>query len=703
MKIKYRHILGCFSYLLVLFFMTGCMSSDSSSSDDPSDDSSIFAIAGTISSIPLNSSSNASILNASTFRNNQNPSFSAGQSSVAGGVTVKLIVIDSDGNQLGLAMASSVTDRNGKYRLTRQTGFQAGANYVVRAMFTNSSLDAMVTGSTTDVDPISDATRNLVTDLNDNISDISATGVDLAMDGVAEVYYQMDTGSLTGSALAGAIKEEAGKNSDLRKAISNLSQQNQICGKITDYKGQTVADAVVTALHYSNYTTYGFTKTDASGNYCVKVPAGDYKLFIGSKTDNLAAGGGYKDGGIGISLGDATVVTVYSGMLPTVNIELPQGVRVEGSIKTSDGTAVSGNQVLFLDYDAYSAGQLVFAGIENTDMIGEFAGNILPGSYLIIMKNRSPLSYATLPWDDSTQSLTSFSTIPQSVDLVAGTTKTLSIVLTDSHKGYRISGRVADSSGSAIPGLVAIRQGGPLIGTTATDLDGNYAYYLADGGYQFGFASVYSYVVVSGSAQVLNFTPTTLKFKVQNQNGDPVSDLTFRTTDQPDITSSRTYVTSDSNGMVNFVYPMSGGDTKSVYLASRSQKFDFFYGDGTYKDGVFDFTQFPQGSAITVNGGNTTDLGTLTLLEGGYLTGTITDKNGSPVKDAVVVAMYGGTGADYFITADETNSDGIYWLALPEATYTLIYAYLGAKNGSITNLFIEKNQTTTTGDITIEE
>ena len=86
----------------------------------------------------------------------------AGTTGVAG-VTVKLIRIGNDGNQIGADLATAVTGAGGSFVLNAPAGFIPGPSFVIRAVGTTETLDRLVTdASIQDVDPASDVTKTQV-------------------------------------------------------------------------------------------------------------------------------------------------------------------------------------------------------------------------------------------------------------------------------------------------------------------------------------------------------------------------------------------------------------------------------------------------------------------------------------------------------------------------------------------------------------
>ncbi len=96
-------------------------------------------------------------------------------------MTVKLIQIDSRGDQVGAVLATASTDANGSYTLTTPPDFVPGPSYVVQAEAPSGTIQGFVTGAIANIDPYTQTTVNLVTEslgvTGASITSIAATDV----------------------------------------------------------------------------------------------------------------------------------------------------------------------------------------------------------------------------------------------------------------------------------------------------------------------------------------------------------------------------------------------------------------------------------------------------------------------------------------------------------------------------------------------
>jgi 5-hydroxyisourate hydrolase-like protein (transthyretin family) len=176
---------------------------------------------------------------------------------------------------------------------------------------------------------------------------------------------------LTNSAAAGVIElgvEEA---------------NGGITGKVVDaVSGQPLpAINVVVYSSYGNYWTS--TSTDSSGNYVLSLAAGDYYLRTDDESylpvlypDVLCDSPLYFYNLSNCDTGAAQLITVSSGSVVTgINIAIPQGRRIEGTVRDSFGHPVSAQVSL---YDAVGT----FAVSIGSNSYGRYVFTPLPpGTY----------------------------------------------------------------------------------------------------------------------------------------------------------------------------------------------------------------------------------------------------------------------------------------------------------------------------------
>ncbi len=161
-----------------------------------------------------------------------------GVSSVGAGVSISLIQIDNNGNQVGAALATATTDSSGNYTLTTPAGFTPGPNYVVVASSGGSSIKSFATGTSVDVNPYSHTTVALITGAVSSVSG-QITGVSIAdIQAVAQTVLQasgdVTTSSTTTSALTTALQSTINNDVESSNIVNSITASGVITGTVVD-------------------------------------------------------------------------------------------------------------------------------------------------------------------------------------------------------------------------------------------------------------------------------------------------------------------------------------------------------------------------------------------------------------------------------------------------------------------------------------
>src|SRR5438477_486515 len=201
--------------------------------------------------------------------------------SPAADASVKLIEIDSSGNQAaGTAdIATATTAADGSFTLNVPSTLVPGPRYAIRASGTSTSLDRLVTGSTSqDVDPATQATKSLVITqvAGGSLLNLQRSQVEELENQVAALASAVDPAVLTNTAnLVAALVAAAHDDEALSNAIGNLTQVYGISGTITD-AGGPVAGVKVVLLDFNQWVVRSRSVTDANGQYSANVEPGYY-------------------------------------------------------------------------------------------------------------------------------------------------------------------------------------------------------------------------------------------------------------------------------------------------------------------------------------------------------------------------------------------------------------------------------------------
>src|SRR5260221_2539481 len=320
------------------------------------------------------------------------------------GASIKLIEIDSSGNQAAgpVDSAAAVTAADGSFTLNVPSTLVPGPRYAIRASGTSTSLDRLVTGSTSqDVDPATQATKSLVITqvAGGSLLSLQRSQLEELENDVAALVNVVAPAVLANTAnLVDALIAAAQNDEGLANAIGNLTQAQGISGTITD-AGGPVAGVKVSVLDFNQWVVRAQAVTDASGQYSLNVAPGDY--IVGALNFTASSTGASEwwtcnDLVGGPTCGsanqfDAAKVTVGAATT-TVNFKLEPGARVEGASTSaaSPSAGLPGIQVGVRDFTNDTP--VVFRHAQTG---GAFRVNVRPGTYAIATRNKTPsLAYA---------------------------------------------------------------------------------------------------------------------------------------------------------------------------------------------------------------------------------------------------------------------------------------------------------------------
>lgn len=610
-----------------------------------------------------------------------------GVNPVGAGVTVNLIEIDASGNTVGNVIATATTDADGAFTLEAPEGFEPDSKYVIRAG-TTEALDAMVTSTTVDVDPLTDAVRTLITDSTNDLTTITCTEIDEIQDEVDGIVQNVDPTGLTAMQLSNALKTEAENGEETSNVIKSASSNGQICGEVTDNNGNPLANIRIVVRDFGDWVKRAKTKTDTSGNYCVNVPFGDYIIGAINRTDSSMAACEWltSSGGANIQFG-AEKTTIYDTITVTRNFELADGGRITGSVAAgaggslSEGAALEGIEILVRNYAGFFpvTKAKVKAG-------GTYRINFAPGKYLIVARNRTRYTYATESYDGA-GGITNRN-LGQPVNVTVGNTETVNFVL---DPGHAISGQVLDGpDGNPVTGA-RVRFDIPDGGTAEvprTNKQGRYHINLEPAMYTVRSSGQSADVDISSTDQEQDFTAQvgTVSATLLDGSSNPVSQakLFLRSSDGSTLISQEP---TNSDGTVT-LYSSTDGN----YLLQIVIEDGRFVGSSIYSGKTRLLSGDPVN--VTVEGNNL--LGSLNLPAGGVLTGTVYESDGTtPAGNLRVQVRSGGTSSNDRFVWTRTKGDGTYTISLPEGAYERIRAGQGDTAVDINNVSITAGGTTT--------
>ncbi len=622
------------------------------------------------------------------------------------GASIKLIEIDSSGNQAaGTAdIATAVTAADGSFTLNVPSTLVPGPRYAIRASGTSTSLDRLVTGSTSqDVDPATQATKSLVITqvAGGSLLSLQRSQLEELENDVAALVNVVAPAVLANTAnLVDALIAAAQNDEGLANAIGNLTQAQGISGTITD-AGGPVAGVKVSVLDFNQWVVRAQAVTDASGQYSLNVAPGDY--IVGALNFTASSTGASEwwtcnDLVGGPTCGsanqfDAAKVTVGAATT-TVNFKLEPGARVEGAITSaaSPSAGLPGIQVGVRDFTNDTP--VVFRHAQTG---GAFRVNVRPGTYAIATRNKTPsLAYAGGVYNgpaaggDAVNGGGTIVADATPMVLAAGNTYTVNFPLIE---GGLVGGLITDGAptpNNKVTGITVrfnllpanpADTTGAFVEALRTDNTGNYGLWVRPGKYAVrARGQIATPTVVAFSA---NNNPPAVNFAavvgratatLHGPTGAPLSQMKVSVYDTTASNLFQGHEVSNGDGTVE-VFAQPTGSYRLEYKLDN--------GSTTTGSAIHDGTATPAGKqllagasvAFDTAAGTPTTLGILTLPAGGELKGVIT-LGGAAGKNIIVQIRSGGvTGAQRFI-ATRTSSDGSYSLSLPAATYNRVCAFV---------------------------
>jgi hypothetical protein len=149
-----------------------------------------------------------------------------------------------------------------------------------------------------------------------------------------------------------------------------------ISGTVTDTDGKPLAGINVDIWTASNGCPCYATRSDSSGHYAVRVSAGSYKIYVGDPTGTYASGY-YSASGFTLDNNAATPVDPTAGDATGIDVSMPHGVRIAGTVTDADGRPLAGiNVVACVPGTCYGPPSI-------TDGSGHYVIALLPGTYTV--------------------------------------------------------------------------------------------------------------------------------------------------------------------------------------------------------------------------------------------------------------------------------------------------------------------------------
>ena len=637
-----------------------------------------------------------------------------GVASVGSGVTVKLIEVDASGNQVGEIITTGTTDAAGAFTLEAPTDFNAGSQYVIRALGISENIDARVSSTTVDVNPITDAASQLVTAKISDLSKISTTELEEFVTTLNNLSKDIDPTGLSAQALSEAMQTEAINDDESNNVINSAFSTKQICGTVTNTTSVGLENIRIVARDYSDWVTRAKTKTASDGSYCLNVPksgdpdsdsggsfSGQYILGAINRTGddadpNRSASEWWATGGAAYSQFAGEKITVTDTTSVVKDFQLANGARISGRVTDAvTGSVIEGVKVVIRSFDGLAPVAGARAKADGTYRVNLIADT----TYYVEARNTTTQAFASEAYDGASGSNNRNRGLP--VTLSTGQNQTINFDLV---AGNKLSGVITDGvGGNAVTGrrvMVNLTTGGSSV-RLRTNKQGKYRVWLLPDTYNiYAYGQGTTSVDLSASNQSINFENPNVSSitAIVKNNNLPVSQAKVRLYNS--VGGFVNMEPSNSDGTVT-VFTVGTGD----YLIEARIDRQADYGSIIYDNK----TRLLSGQTVNVASiASTVTVGDITLPNGGLLTGRVTSDGSTPIANFRVSVRddnnlmgtsYDVTSADRFVSM-RTRGDGSFVVSLPAGVYDRVKmqdASLGVvnHNANCNAITIIAGQTTT--------
>lgn len=611
--------------------------------------------------------------------------------------TVELVEVDADGMEVSV-LATATTDSNGAYSIETPEGFTADTRYIVRVTGTTDSMESRVTGTQVDIDPVTDAASAFVTE-NTSAEGLSAVTINEAeeiLEAVDDVAGEIDPVGMDSAELTDALTTAASNSEEAANIISSTVASGEICGTVTDSSSNGMADIRIAAFDFENQVTRARTKTAADGIYCLNLPVqGDTDVYTGRILDGeytLAAlnrTGDTNDPGRHASefysasgdtynalTADKLTLTPASPTLTGIDLQLEPGARITGTVTGHDtaGAGLEGTKITVRDFDT----RIVFVSAA-TGSDGTYRVNVIPGRYLVSVRNTTIKPYASEVYDGGTGTHNRNFGIP--VIVTAGEVRTVDFEL---EAGSDLSGTVTDgASDLPVTGMgvyIDDADSGGSANRLRTNKIGFYRIWLRPESYDILVYGQRSLDLNLSTDQVADFSATvsSISGTVQDSGSSPVREVKMRLYDASRNLLSRALTNSDGT---YHIYTDQTGDHR---LEARID------GPGSWGGQMYvAHTRHDNGDLINIPSAGSSATADMTLPAGGMLKMIAYEGNGSgmtpdrsapvpnerfQIRDDDNLAAYGGsTSGTAVFFGIRTRGDGSVTVTIPAGMYDRLH------------------------------
>ncbi len=608
--------------------------------------------------------------------------------SAVSGATVHLIEINISGTQVGADLASVTTTTDGSFTVAAPATFTPAAKYVLRVGSGAAQMDTMVTDTVSqDIDPATKAATDLI--LSTLGSSGSLAGLNVAQvagvqDTVAKLANDITPGALIGDVVT-ALKTETQNQQEASNILASVAADGTITGIVTDSSSTPLANINIVVRDFGDWVTRAQTKTNAAGQYTVKVPSSkDYIVgALNHTATSTTASEWWTAGGGAANQFSGEKITVANTTAVTKDFVLDPGAQIKGVVYATNGTTtLAGIRVTVRDFS--NDMPVAFA---RTRPDGKYLLNVRPGTYAVGTRNQTSQAYAGVTYNGpaggsaTAQTGGANASAATPIVVVAGDKITANFALP---AGARVGGFVTDPANSTVTPVAGISvrfyganaddSAGAFVEGIRTNKDGGYRIWVLPGAYEV-HARGQSTSVTAGVGNPISFTSLVgqATATITTDGATPLSQVKVQVYDSTG-TTFQGFEGSNGDGTVT-VYT---GDSLSHVLLFKVDN-----GSATVGSAVYDNTTSPVGTRLTAgfavpftaDSVTTNALGTITLPAGGELKGTVT-KGGVALGNAIVQVRTSGTSGGFRFVSTRTQSDGSYSISVPGATYNTVCAFV---------------------------
>jgi protocatechuate 3,4-dioxygenase beta subunit len=474
-------------------------------------------------------------------------------------------------------------------------------------------------------------------------------------------------------------------NQDTPNIDAQLAPAGTISGRVTDENGNGIANVWVTANDLNNNYAGG-QFTDAQGNYLIPYGlfAGSYKVYFDTHNRNLNYIGEWYDNKNSFANADPVIV-VNGQITANIDAQLATGGGIAGRVTDESGSGIADADVNIHDANGSSIDGARTGADGNYSFQGLPAGNWKVYFNAANVGNYLPRYYNNKDgWNPQ---------LADSVSVTVGQTVTgINAQLTP---GGIISGRVTDESGNGIPGVgISVRQLSQYgIAGATTDADGYYTVWAIPAG---------NCIVYFDGAGAGNYVPEYYNDKFKHHDADILTVTTGQTIGNIDaqlatggIISGRV-VDGSGNGIPNVSVQIS--DTENyTFIWVGTDGGGYYTAQGVPAGNWRVFFQPPQSAnfvseyyndklsansadLVNVIAGQTTANIDAQLVEGGIITGRVTDESGNGIAN-IYISVCDASNNNWLPGRVATDSGGYYTFnGIPTGNHRVYFDSTGAGN-----------------------